>query len=86
VREVTEGWRSLDRYRTQGIDATALLDSGSGVFLDAPDSILAAVRQLLEEAGLVVHEVGRVSPSSPVPKALVLGSNFVIANSFATER
>lgn len=84
VLEITNDWRSLSRYLNSEFDTTALVQAGNGLLLAAPRTIVDGVLPILVAHGVTTSILkGKVLRGSP--RVLILGPNFVVAQSFKAE-
>ena len=81
VAELTENWRSVDRYLNSEFNTQALFQSGNGLLLKGPRTIADGVASLLTTHGVTIS-VLKGRPARGSPRVLTLGSNFVVAESF----
>ena len=84
VSEITDGWRSLSRYLNSALNMTSLVQSGNGLLLAAPRTIVDGVSPILAAHG-VATSVLKGRPPRGSPRALIVGSSFVVAESFRVE-
>lgn len=79
------GWRTLADYLNPDYPPRRVLAEGAGMLLRAPRSFTAVCAARLTEEGISVGEPSR-SPAPQVTRTvLVLGRNFVVAESFDFE-
>jgi hypothetical protein len=81
VADVTRNWRSVYRYLNSCFNTRALLQSGNGLLLAGPRTIVDGISPLFAEYR-VATSILKGRPARGTPRALVLGSNFVVAESF----
>lgn len=81
VADLTGNWRSVYRYLNSCFDTRALLQSGNGLLLAGPRTIVDEISPLFSEYG-VATSILKGMPARGTPRALILGSNFVVAESF----
>jgi len=81
VALITEGWRQLGDYMNSRID----LRLGYGLLLEGPQSVVAAVEPVLDEAGVAYSVVGGRVPRGGL-SALLMGRNGVVARAFRFEQ
>ena len=85
VREITDNWRSLERYLNTQLDARSLLQSGNGRLLAGPGTMVRALVPIIKEYG-VTPSILKGRPASGTPRVLMLGSNFVVADTFRVQK
>lgn len=81
VADLTKNWRSVYRYFNSGFDTRALLQSGNGLLLAGPHTIVDGVSPLLVEHG-VTSSILKGRPARGSPRVLIIGSSFIVAESF----
>lgn len=84
VSDLTKGWRSINQYSNTSFDAAEILRTGSGLLLAGPLTLVNGILPTLSECGIVATTL-EGKPISGSPQVLIMGSNFVIANSFKVE-
>jgi hypothetical protein len=85
VSEVTDNWRAVQRYLNSAFDTRALLQSGNGLLLAGPCTIVGGVSPILAEHGVTTSILKGRPPARGSPRVLILGSSFVVAESFKVE-
>jgi hypothetical protein len=84
-QEQFRGWRPAIRYLNPGYPARRILTEGSGMLLRGPRSFVEGAADVLARAGIRVAKPDRGKHRGRTPCALLLGRNFVIAESFEFE-
>lgn len=85
IREITANWRTLEHYRNPSIEFAELLESGSGVLLVGPLSLLDDLRATVAEHGLESRLHASHDARAPSAKLLLLDHSYVVADEFLIE-
>src|SRR6185295_2550066 len=75
VADLTGTWRSVYRYLNSCFDTQALLQSGNGLLLAGPRTIVDEISPLFAEYG-VATSILKGMPARGAPRVLVLGIKF----------
>lgn len=84
VSALVNDWRPASHYLNGGYAQTAL-EEGFGLLLRAPQPIVEAVKSVLEHHDVRYSAVPLHGAKEPM-RALIAGTNWVIAHRFRTER
>jgi len=79
------GWRAMVRYLNPDFPARDLLFTGSGMLLRAPRTYVESCSEILDERGVRSESI-RGSAPRKATKALLLDSNFIVAEDFVFEQ
>jgi hypothetical protein len=85
-QERFRGWRPAARYLNPGYPARRILAEGSGMLLRGPRSFVEGATDVLARAGVRVAKPDPAKDRARTACALLLGRNFVVAESFEFER
>ena len=80
----TQGWRDAEHYLAHGGPTEEVLSGGYGLLLKGPQSIVARVADTVRPFGVESSLIPDWNVPGPV-RALLVGENFVVAESFRLE-